>query len=45
MLKQVTTKHKHLYELVYREEHENLKTNQRVMSVQLNFRDKNFKEH
>ena len=41
MLKQVSSKHKHLKELVYREEHENVKNNPRQMSVQLNFKDQN----
>ena len=45
MLKQVTTKHKHFHELVYREEHEVVRNNPRQMSVTLNFLDQDRKEY
>ncbi len=39
--KQLSSKHKHMAELVYREEHENMKQNPREMSVKLNFSSPN----
>ncbi|CDW87992.1 structural maintenance of chromosomes 1 [Stylonychia lemnae] len=38
LLKHISKKHKHLNELIYREEHENYKENRREMSVKLNFK-------
>ena len=37
LLKHISKKHKHLSELIYREETENHRENRREMSVQLNF--------
>ena len=39
LLKHISTKHKHMYELIYRQEHENPHENKREMSVQLNLVD------
>lgn len=38
LLKHISTKHKHLSELIYREEHENFRENRREMAVTLNFK-------
>jgi structural maintenance of chromosome 1 len=41
VLKQILSKHKHISELTYREEHEIMKQNKREMSVKLNFTSPN----
>eukprot|EP00347_Sterkiella_histriomuscorum_P000387 403376057 len=44
LLKHISTKHKHLSELIYREEHENHRDNRREMSVMINFKATNIQD-